>query len=1013
MVERTFSITMSLTSFFQAVGAGLAIFATGGWAILGYALLIGGGVYGAAQAKKAAAADREKARIAYNNSLQDRTATRVVTDADYRYVYGRARVGSDVVAIFTSGAKDEFKWLVCVHAAHECDAVEDIYISGKKIGTLDGSGFVTSGSPYFNSGVTASIFDEPHAGTPFTLAHVPVANSLRVLQYIPSSSEWVQIRDSLFTLSGADVTVLPPVTPPYRASYEYFSGQAYVRVITHLGGATDPADAVLVAATSTLADKWLSTSVLRGFCYSVVMLDLNNQEFQGGIPSIEVVLRGKKLHDPRDGAYPNDTAVWSQNPALVIADYLTSEMCSVPVADLPLADYQAAANVCAAITGCTYSQAGFTVTVTKTAHGLVVDDVREMEILTGTAVTGHYTILTATADTFTYTAATSLTTSGNVTVAGLYTINGTVSSNQDADKTLEFLAQAMAGFIVKTSWKVMAGKYVAPVMTLDQSDIVGSLSVITGTSDADIYNGVKGQYVGSENSYVVTDFKPYQNLTYVAADAVAPATSRELWTGIDFSFTDQQQRVHNLCRIFTEDQRNGFTINAAFSLKTWALKIGDRVSFTSTFLGQVAKVYRVTDKRFSPEQAIELTLKEDAASIWDTSDATVVDSTPNTNMPDPFAVGLCGALAMTELIYETTGSAGVKTKATLTWTAPADVSVRDYDVEYKKQTGSAWIKLPNVSGTLAEFFDMTPDKYDFRVRARNNMFVYGNFSEIFQFEIIGLLAPPGNVTNFSVRSMAGLGLATWDRTVDLDVKIGGDVIIRHSSVTVGATWEAATILPDGEMNGDAMTAIVPLATGTYFAKFKDSVGKLSVTPASFVMTEAILTGFTTVTASTQHTLFSGVKTNCVATGGLLKLDSVTLVDSILIPIDEWDFLDNIGGIQPLGVYEFDAILDLTTVASRRFHAKIVSLGYNASDLIDDRLDLIDSWADFVGGVIDDTNATVYAAVSDDNVTYSGWSPFMVADYNCRYAKFKAELVSGDATHNIQVSELSVTVKVPA
>ena len=660
-------------------------------------LSIGSAIYGAEQAKKKARREAERQRQAHNNGLQDRTITRVVTDAPHRTVYGRARVGSDIVAIFTSGAKDEFKYLVCVHAAHDCDGVEDIYISGKRIGALDGSGFVTSGSPYFNSGVTASIFDEPHAGTPFTLAHVPVANSLRVLQYIPSSSEWVQIRDSLFTLSGADVTVLPPVQPPYRASYEYVSGQPYVRVITHLGGASDPADAVLVAATSTLTDKWLSTSVLRGFCYSVVVLDLNNQEFQSGIPPVEVLLRGKKLYDPRNGL-----TAWSANPALAIYDYLTGENCGVAATDLPLADYITAANVCDEDIGAGVKR---------------------------------------------------------------YTINGTVNADQDPRKTLESLAECMAGGLVGTTWQCWAGKYVAPVLALDQSDIVGSLAVMGGTPDADLYNGVRGQYIGPEKSYVMTDVEPWQSAVYVAADG------RPLWTDIDFPFTDSAQRIHNLARIFCEDQRNGFTIKATFSLKTWSLKVGQRVTFTSALLGQTAKIYRVTDKRFGRDQAVELTLKEDAATIWDLADAVVVDATPNTNLPDPFTVGLCGALAMTELIYETTGSAGVKTKAALTWTAPADVSVLDYEVEYKKQTGSAWIKLPNISGTVAEFFDIAPGNYDFRVRARNYMFVYSNFTEIFRFEIVGLLAPPGNVTNFSVRSMAGMALATWDRTLDLDVKI--------------------------------------------------------------------------------------------------------------------------------------------------------------------------------------------------------------------------------------------------
>ena len=98
-----------------------------------------------------------------------------------------------------------------------------------------------------------------------------------------------------------------------------------------------------------------------------------------------------------------------------------------------------------------------------------------------------------------------------------------------------------------------------------------------------MYNGVKGQFISPENLYVSTDYTPYQNATYVATDG------REIWQQLDFPFTDNLQRVQNLCRIFTEDQRNGFTLKASFSYKAWGLKVGQRVTFTSAFFGQTVE----------------------------------------------------------------------------------------------------------------------------------------------------------------------------------------------------------------------------------------------------------------------------------------------------------------------------------------------------------------------------------------------------------------------------------------
>ena len=140
--------------------------------------------------------------------------------------------------------------MVCVHCAHEVDAIEEIYISGKALGTLDADGFAVNS--------------------------------------------------------------------------EYGTN---VRVKKHLGTSNDPADATLI---SEVGGKWDANRVLRGFTYTYIRLNLNQQEFQGGIPSIEVLIKGKKVFDPR-----TNTTAWSENPALCLYDYLRSDFCGVPITDIP------------------------------------------------------------------------------------------------------------------------------------------------------------------------------------------------------------------------------------------------------------------------------------------------------------------------------------------------------------------------------------------------------------------------------------------------------------------------------------------------------------------------------------------------------------------------------------------------------------------------------------------------------------------------------------------------------
>ncbi|PTR16963.1 hypothetical protein C8R31_101116 [Nitrosospira sp. Nsp2] len=317
------------------------------------AMTIGTTVFGAVQQKKAAKKARRaaaKAREDFLNSLQERTVTRIATEAPHVYVYGRSKVGSAIVAVLKSGANDEYQHLVCVHAAGESESIDEVYINNKPLGTLDADGFVTSGDYYSTKTETIT---ESFATSPFTLAHTP-SSAVKViawgalysgsipLPYGPVSGEVTYSRvGNTITVTGSPSSPVPIGTlrvNEYRVIYQYKENTSQVRVKKHLGTPTDPADASLLAECP---DKWKETAVLRGFTYTVIRLDLRQAEFQNGLPEINVLMKGRKLYDPRSGL-----TEWSSNPALIALDYLTSEMCGVDIEDIPIASYITAANVC-------------------------------------------------------------------------------------------------------------------------------------------------------------------------------------------------------------------------------------------------------------------------------------------------------------------------------------------------------------------------------------------------------------------------------------------------------------------------------------------------------------------------------------------------------------------------------------------------------------------------------------------------------------------------------------------
>ena len=719
-------------------------------------LSAGTAIYGAAQARKAERA----AQNAMKDAMKDRMVTRIATEAPHRYIYGRAKVGADIVAMFTSGDKDQYKHLVCVHAAHECDAIEEVWVNNALVEGIDTDGDPTAGR--FAVDRSTEVAEEKRTGPTFSLTSSPRADTVRAF----SGTGAAMLEVPVTQVNGRSVTV--GFTGPVTVTYQYYAPRNFsnegsveveplpnpvVRVQKHLGNADDPVDGFL---HGTMGEKWPVTAVLRGMCYTVITLDLNHAEFQGGLVPIHAVIRGKKLYDPRDGG-----TRWSANPALAVMDYLTSPLCAVPMSDLPAAQFITAANVC--------------------------DE-------------------------------------ASPTGGARYTLNGTVTSDQTQATVLEAMTQAMAGGLVATTWDVYAGKYIAPVMALGQEDIVGSLSISPGVSDASVYNGVKGQYIGPENKYVQTDFAPYQNSTYRESDG------RDLYTNLDFPFTDSLQRVTNLARIFTEDQRNGYTIKAEFSLKAWPLKVGQRVTFTSSMFGQSAKVFRITDKSYAPNTAVQLTLKEDAADIWDYADAVVVDSTPNSDLPNPWVIAPLASLSCSSgesaLLRQADGSTVPRILAA--WPAASLVAGAEIEVEWRAVQSSTWERT-TVSGEeeRAYLSPITPG-YFYIVRARTvnpSMNVRSNWiATVYQVEVFTATptvyrwaaskpaTPAGTATYAWSTGAFGAAPSGWSLTIPT-APAGGNVSLWAATVAVSDISDVSSSF-DWSQADVASIGYAPAASGT-------------------------------------------------------------------------------------------------------------------------------------------------------------------------------------------------------
>lgn len=302
----------------SAAGVTLSAIAFAGMTYGALAFAAGSLVFGTINGRRKAKKAEANARNQANANLQDRTVTALSTAAPWQIIYGTAEVGGSLEAILTSGDRDQFKHLVIVLAAHECDGITDIKIAGESIGALDANGNVTTGKWFKESTQTYSeslLFDAAGQATisraGATLLGVVIPHTSGGGEAMYTGTPEATFPDA--TLVGTTVSG-GPISQTATVTYKAIDDTALVRVQKHLGTDDQVADATLLAEC---ADEWTAADRLRGLTYIVVRLNLNEPEFQGGPPAITAVVNGKKLYDHRNGS-----TVFSANAALAVVDYL-------------------------------------------------------------------------------------------------------------------------------------------------------------------------------------------------------------------------------------------------------------------------------------------------------------------------------------------------------------------------------------------------------------------------------------------------------------------------------------------------------------------------------------------------------------------------------------------------------------------------------------------------------------------------------------------------------------------
>jgi hypothetical protein len=239
----------------------------------------------------------------------------------------------------------------------------------------------------------------------------------------------------------------------------------------------------------------------------------------------------------------------------------------------------------------------------------------------------------------------------------------------------------------------------------------------------------------------------------------------------------------------------------------------------------------------------------------------------------------------------------------------------------------------------------------------------------------------------------------WNLATDLDVLVGGEVLIRHDPRTSNtAEWATANSVVQAAA-GNQTQKQVPLLSGTYFLAFRDQSGVRSATPTAI---EATLPApqprlvLKTWAEENESPKFNGTDTNLGYDAGLDAL-----------------YLDPTVDLE--GEYIYEDYLDLGQVYDvnlrRRIVGYSVTTGVNfdsVGGLFDDRI------GDFDGDVLDVTNAITYVRTTDDDPagtpTWGPWTEYINALVRGRAIQLKVIATTTSADVGIAIEELGAVAE---
>ena len=782
------------------------------------------------------------------------------------------------------------------------------------------------------------------------------------------SVDEIYINDKLVTWSGSLTDGTLRTVNSSDTNY-YKDGASLISVQAFYGLDNQSVSSILDESTN-----WGSNHKLSGVAYLAFKFTWNQDAFNS-LPEVKVVLKGKKIYDPRldstkggSGSHRQDTAstwTYSNNSSLVLLDYLRNAR---------------------------YGKA-----LPNTAFETNYDSFKSSADLCDTQVTPY---------------------SGGTDI-DLFQTNIVLDTEQKLIDNVRELLNPMRAIFTYTQ-----GKYFLIIentgssqLSLNSNNIIGGIKIF-GEKKNSKFNRVIGTFVNPSKEWQedTITFPPADDSGLPSSDQYATLLAEDNGTNLEGNFTFQgitnPYQAEELCEIILKRSRNALAVEVMVTSEALNLTIGDLVDLTYTTGGFSSKLFRVYGLTINTDSTVSLKLIEHQDNFYTWSEKSEAPTIADTTLPNPNLVQSPASVTLDDQLIEYSDGV-VITALDVTIGASPDSFVDYYQVEYKLSTDATYQISGQVRGLNHRILNVVDGLiYNVRVKAFNTLGVQSTYTSATR-TIVGGLLPPANVDDFACNIIGSDAHLSWTQIADLDLAY---YAIRYSTLTTGAEWLNSVSLVE-KVARPATTVTVPARVGSYLIKAFDKNGNASPNE-SIISTNIFEIGnFNAIATQTESPTFTGTKTNVyIDDNDSLRLDSTEIFDSAVglfdTPTSFFDAGVTTYDLSPEGSYLFTSPIDIGGSYTVRVTASITQGVDNIDNLFDSALGFFDDGASsFDGDSPANCNAHLEIATSTDNITYTSFRNFVVGDYTGRYFKFKLVMRSFDLASTPVVSALSVSIDV--